>query len=132
MRIILTTVAALGVSLAASAQGSPEFRADVLPILEEHCFQCHRAPFVDERGRTRKPKGGLRLDGAGWMLQGGDEGPAVVAGQPRRSPLYVRVILPADDDDRMPQKADPLSGAHLEVLRAWIEGGADFGGERPP
>lgn len=128
MRVVMLLAAVFGVALAATGQRPSDFRSDVLPILEEHCYKCHRGSYVDEGGRTRKPKGGLRLDGAGWIRKGGDEGTALVPGEPRKSPLYFRVILPADDDDRMPQKADPLTGAQIEALRTWIDSGGDFGG----
>ena len=119
--------AVLGIGPSAAGQRAIEFRADVLPILEDRCYQCHRAAYVDEGGRTRKPKGGLRLDGAGWIAKGGDEGSVVSGGQPAKSSLYTRVVLPEDDDDRMPQKGDPLTKAQADVLREWIAGGADFG-----
>ncbi|MFV1995242.1 MAG: c-type cytochrome domain-containing protein, partial [Verrucomicrobiales bacterium] len=83
-----------------------------------------------ERGRLRKPKGGLRLDAARGILQGGGEGDAVVPGDPEGSLLYVLVGLPHDDDDVMPPDGDgePLDEAELKIVRTWIEEGATFGG----
>lgn len=115
---------ALAVAVRAQAVG---FEADVLPILRDHCFRCHRGEHTDEAGRVRRPKGGLRLDGAGWIEKGGKNGSVVVAGRPDQSPLYTRTVLPRDHDDRMPAAGDPLPAAQAEVLRRWIEGGAVFG-----
>ncbi len=109
------------------AQGGVDFAADVLPILESRCMRCHKAPYKDERGRVRKPKAGLRLDGAGWIRRGSDDGRVLAPGQPEKSLLYSLAALPADDRDRMPQKGDPLTAEELATVRQWIEGGAAFG-----
>ena len=94
---------ALGFGLAAlPAQAPVGFEADVLPILQAACFDCHRGEHTDATGRVRKPKGGLRLDGRGWILKGGKEGNVLTPGRAGQSPLYTRVVLPADHDDRMP------------------------------
>lgn len=103
------------------------FEVDVLPILKEHCFSCHRGEHTDANGRVRKPKGGLRLDGAAWIQKGGKEGAVVTPGKPEQSPLYTRTVLPADHDDRMPANGDPLSAAQAAVLKRWIEAGAKYG-----
>lgn len=103
------------------------FERQILPILDASCLQCHKASYRDARGRTRKPKSGLRLDGRGWILKGGDNGVAVVPGKPDASPLYELAALDPDDPDIMPAKGDPLTKAQLALLRRWIEEGCDFG-----
>lgn len=114
---------------AAGAQGTPrvDFAHDVLPILARSCFRCHRAPFRDERGMLRRPKAGLRLDGRGWILRGSDDHEVIVPGNPAKSLLYQLTTLPADHDDVMPAKGDPLTGEQTATLRRWIAAGADFG-----
>ncbi|MBI5850107.1 MAG: hypothetical protein HZB39_03580 [Planctomycetes bacterium] len=114
-------------SPAARSQEPVSFRTDVLPILEERCFDCHQATRTDARGRTKKHKGGLRLDGNAWILRGGDGGDVVVAGKPDDSPLLTRAELDEDDPDHMPDRGDPLTVAQLEVIRRWIASGASFG-----
>lgn len=111
----------------APAQGDVAFARDVLPILQAHCFQCHRGEYTDDTGRVRRPKGGLRLDGKTWILAGGKAGRVLTPGKAAHSPLYARTALPADDDDRMPASGDPLSTAQAAVLQRWIDGGASFG-----
>jgi len=103
-----------------------DFEKEVWPILEERCVECHKAPY-ELNGELKKPKAGLRLDGAAYIMHGGDEGPVVVANHPSRSPLYQRVILPEDDDDHMPPKGDLLTRRQKETLRKWIAQGLDFG-----
>ena len=92
-----------------------EFDGDVRPLLELHCVKCHGAD---------KQKGGLRLDTLGQAEKGGDSGPALAKGAPDKSLLLERILLPADHDDIMPPKGDPLKPAQAETLRQWIADGA--------
>lgn len=91
--------------------------ADVVePILNQRCGECHGAQMM---------KGGLRLDTFENVQKGGDGGPAVIAGNPQKSPLYSRMVLPANDDDRMPPDGEPGPSAdEIELIRWWIERGA--------
>lgn len=102
-----------------------DFEEEVWPILEERCVECHKAPFV-QNGRRKEPKAGLRLDGAGHIMAGSDDGPVIVVDHPSKSSLYQRVILPATDDDIMPPKGDPLTFNQQELIRKWIAQGVDF------
>lgn len=123
-------LAALAVPVAASAQGDKvNFEKQIWPFLEKSCVKCHKAPY-EEDGKTVKPKAGLRLDGA-WAIKAGSENGAVLkAGKSGESDLYTRTTLPEDDDDFMPPtgKADPLTAEQKELLKKWIDQGADFGG----
>ena len=94
------------------------FGAQVRPILEATCYECHGA---------ERQKGELRLDSAEAILKGGEmEGASVVAGKPEESPLYKRTVLEADHPDIMPAKGDPLTSEQTEILKAWIwQGGFD-------
>src|SRR6266481_2093708 len=58
------------------------FEKEVRPLLVEKCQKCHG---------DKKPKRGLGLTSRTRLLQGGDSGPAVVAGKPDES-LLVRAI----------------------------------------
>ena len=49
----------------------------------------------------------------------------IVAGDPTKSPLFQR-ITSADEDERMPAKADPLSAGEVALVKAWIEAGAPW------
>ena len=103
-----------------------DFEKQVLPIFQDRCMECHKAPF-EQNGRVKKPKAGLRLDGASHIVAGSEDGPVVVVDHPSQSSLYQRVILPSDDDDIMPPKGDPLSFSEQELIRKWIAQGVDFG-----
>ena len=109
-----------------SLSGVIDFKKNVWPILEERCIECHRAPY-ERNGVVKKPKAGLRLDGAAHIMYGSDESPVVVVNHPSRSSLYQRVILSPDDSDHMPPKGEPLTKSQKEILRMWIAQGVDFG-----
>ena len=53
------------------------FELKVRPVLAGTCVKCHG---------DKKASGGLRLDSRDAMIAGGDGGPAVVPGDPERSP----------------------------------------------
>lgn len=95
------------------------FSRQVAPILQARCLACHRA---------EKAKGKYRLDTFEQLLKPGSSGePSVVSGDPVKSALH-RLLIVADPDDRMPQDADPLRAAEVDLIRRWIEEGARFDG----
>src|SRR5437868_2114295 len=65
------------------AKADPAFNADVRPILQAYCTECH--------GEAAKPKGGLDLRLRRFAVAGGKSGPAVVPGKPADSLLLDRV-----------------------------------------
>ncbi|HAC90833.1 MAG TPA: hypothetical protein DCF63_09390, partial [Planctomycetaceae bacterium] len=73
------------------------FVIKIRPVLIQHCYQCHSE-------QADQVEGGLRLDlKSGWQL-GGDSGqPAIVPGDPERSPLLLS-IRHADGSSAMPPK----------------------------
>lgn len=88
----------------------------VQPILEQKCYGCHNA---------QKLKGGLRLDGMAHIRAGGEHGPVLKDSLPEASELYKRLILPENDDLRMPPKGKPqLTPQQLEIIYWWIAQGA--------
>ncbi len=110
----------VGILLAALSQDADRdfFESRVRPILVERCHACQSA-------RAEKLKGGLRLDSRTGLLKGGNSGkPAVVPGDPAKSPL-VTAIRWKDEDLRMPPKAR-LSDGEVATLEAWVRRGAVF------
>ena len=97
-----------------AASRAINFDQDVRPILAASCYSCH--------GET-KQKGGLRLDLKALALQGGDSGPAIVAGNGAGS-ILVQYVARLDPDNIMPKKGDPLTAEQVGTLRAWIDQGA--------
>lgn len=127
------TLAALAAAFSfstASAQDAVDFEKQILPILKESCFKCHEKEHEDN-GKIKKPKGGLRLDGAAVIMKGGKEYPEenVVAGKPDASWLLKTMALPESDDLAMPPegKGDRVSAENQALIKKWIEAGASFG-----
>lgn len=90
----------------------------VRPILESRCYGCHG---------ERKQKGRLRLDSKEWLLRGGKHGAVLEEGPADSSELYHRLVLPIDHDEHMPpRERDQLSLAEIDIIKAWIDGGAPF------
>src|SRR5689334_22054446 len=67
-----------------AADESEFFESKVRPVLAQHCYRCHS-------GQAKKLRGGLRLDSREAMLDGGDNGPALVPRQPEKSRLIEAV-----------------------------------------
>lgn len=114
---------------ASSAHAAIDFRKEILPLIENHCLKCHRAPH-EENGKMVKPKGDLRLDAA-WALLEGHKDIVPIKPKDAAGSDMVRVVsLPREDDEAMPpkDKGDPLTPAEIAKLKAWIAEGADFGG----
>lgn len=114
---------------AVPAHAAVDFKKEILPLIENHCFKCHRAAH-EENGKTVKPKGDLRLDAA-WALLKGHKDIVPIKPKDADGSDMVRVAsLPRDDDEAMPpkDKGEPLTAAEIAKLKAWIAEGADFGG----
>jgi hypothetical protein len=112
--LVATPVAADGVKV--------DFHREIKPILSDRCFTCHGP---DEKAR----KGKLRLDVPdGALAPRGERPAAVVPGAAARSPLYRRITA-SDTDERMPPPDSGLilSPGEIEMLRLWIDDGAEWG-----
>jgi hypothetical protein len=128
MKRILLAVSALLWTLPAFAQEKalpPEqlefFEKKVRPVLVQHCYECHSA-------KAKKLKGGLLVDSRSGMLEGGDNGPAIVPGDPENSRL-VEAIRYTNVDLKMPKKSK-LPDAIIADLTAWVKMGAPWPDEK--
>lgn len=94
-----------------------DFVRDIQPLLEQHCYRCHGA---------EKQKSGLRLDIKSEAFGGGDGyGPSLVPGESDDSPL-LELVASEDEDTRMPPSGPGLKEAEIDLIRSWIEQGADW------
>ncbi|SMP70522.1 Planctomycete cytochrome C [Neorhodopirellula lusitana] len=96
------------------------FNEQVRPILSRHCIACH-GPDEDDR------QAGLRLDTFAGATEDFGGYAAVAPGDPDASEIIVRIVTD-DEDMRMPpaDHAEPLPAEDVEILRKWIEQGADY------
>jgi hypothetical protein len=108
----------------AGASAPPiDYERDVRPILSQ-CFDCHG---------PRKAQSGLRLDLRQNALRGGDYGVVIVPGRSADSKLIKR-LTGSTVGIQMPPTG-PLPEHEIDVLRAWIDQGAEMPGraiEPPP
>ncbi|MFM8470851.1 MAG: c-type cytochrome domain-containing protein, partial [Limisphaerales bacterium] len=119
MKLTTTIFAVAALSTATSfAAAKPDFAKDIGPLLAKNCIECHG---------PEKQKGKLRLDSKEAAFKGGDSGLAgVVPGKSADSRLYKVITLPKGHDDVMPPKGEPLSKATTDLIKAWIDAGADW------
>ncbi|RFS21976.1 hypothetical protein DVR12_15130 [Chitinophaga silvatica] len=91
----------------------------VQPVLSNRCYSCHNA---------QKLKGGLRLESVELIRKGGEHGPVLKDSMPEMSELFKRLLLPENDEHRMPPKGKPgVSPNELALLQWWIAQGAPTG-----
>jgi hypothetical protein len=93
-----------------------DFAADIKPLLEASCVQCHA---------KGKIKGGLSLETRDALLKGGDTGPSLVPGKGAES-LIVHLVAGVDPDNVMPIKGTRWTPEQVGLLRAWVDQGANW------
>jgi hypothetical protein len=91
------------------------FEKSIRPVLVRECYSCH--------ARTaEKVRGGLKLDTREASRKGGDTGPAVVPGDPKKS-LLLKALRHPDEAKRMPPKKE-LPDEVVADFEKWIVMGA--------
>lgn len=115
--IELLGVAGGGALRASELSGIDYFEKHVRPVLVESCYGCHSAQA--EKGI----KGGLSLETRESVLKGGENGPALVAGDPEKS-LLIKAVRYHDADLQMPPKGKKLPDEQIEALVTWVKMGA--------
>src|SRR5688572_24554717 len=112
----MTNVVVLAGMFMGAAEGQPGdfFEKRVRPVLAEHCFSCHG---------PKKQSAGLRLDSHKALMEGSDNGPVVVPGQPDKSPLVA--ALAHTGQVKMPPKGK-LPAEAIEAFTAWVKLGAPW------
>ncbi|GDY13278.1 hypothetical protein LBMAG53_21560 [Planctomycetota bacterium] len=86
-------------------------------MLVANCYSCHSAEAL----ANKKLKGGLLLDSREAILRGGDDGPALVPGNPEKSALLMAMRW--QGDAKMPPK-EQLPKTVIEDFATWIAKGA--------
>ena len=88
------------------------FEKNVRPLLERKCYDCHSA-------KADEVKGNLRLDSLEGILKGGDNGPAVIAGDVENS-FLLRAIRYQEDDYQMPPSGR-LPDGDIAAVETWVK-----------
>ena len=93
------------------AEPTHDFKSEILPIFERHCFECH--------GNGNR-EGELDLQTLAGVRAGGHSGSPLLAERLEQSELFLRVTS-TSDGYRMPKKGEPLSPEEIKTLAAWIQ-----------
>ncbi len=97
------------------ARGAEIFKKSVRAVLIAQCLKCHGGA---------KTEGELDITDRDRLLKGGDHGPALVPGDPKKSLLYLMVAhakKPA-----MPYKEPKLADESIRQIGTWIENLAPY------
>ncbi len=100
-----------------NAKSEEDFETKVRPLLVEKCHSCHG---------PKEQEGGLRLTQRAEVLRGGDNGPAIVIGEPEKSLLIQAIGY--QGDLKMPPDGK-LSDTQIATLTRWVKNGAAWPAE---
>lgn len=104
-------------SLKAISTDSIRVYTDILePIIENNCVACHN---------SENYKGGLVLESYSDLFKEADYAVPLVAGKPYSSEIFTRVNLPEHNEKSMPPRGTGFNYTDIEILKYWIETGAD-------
>ncbi len=118
---------ALCVQISACGRNEISFSADVQPILEIACLECH-----NESGEG-VAMSGFSVASYESVMKGTDLGPVVIAGSSISSNLYRVIAGKTDPEIRMPPhheeawadgRGTPLADDEIAIIAAWIDQGA--------
>src|SRR5688500_3439379 len=112
---ILAPATFLIAGLAAAAPRPASLPDQALDILTRRCFQCHGGSKIS----------GLDLRTRAAALAGGAHGAGITPGKPEASPVHTFVT--GAGGKQMPPSG-PLPRAEQELLKRWIEAGAEWPG----
>ncbi len=104
--------AALEAATATPAPAPAPATTAAMRVVRDNCLSCHN---------PEKHKGGLNLSSRKGFLAGGDGGPAVVKGNPEKSPIYKALL--ADADPHMPPRQQ-LAPRQIQFVKDWVIAGA--------
>lgn len=100
-------------TLPAASLAEVDFAHQVMPVLQEHCAECHTG---------KKKKGGLAMNTRAELLEGSEFGDVVTSGDAADS-LMIELIHSTDDDEWMPPKGPRLNPQEIAILEKWINEG---------
>ncbi len=111
----------LGISGYAAAEEVLDYKAEVLSIMKENCWDCH--------SNENEVKGNVDLDPATLADQIGPYN-IIRPGNPDESGFVERLKLDESHNDFMPRKGSRLSRREIAAIEAWIAAGAIIDAEQ--
>ncbi|HZN36084.1 MAG TPA: c-type cytochrome domain-containing protein [Pirellulaceae bacterium] len=103
--------ACLLAGLASAQDAKTQFEKTVRPLFERKCFQCHSS-------KADELKGNLKLESIELIKKGGDQGPAVVAGD--KDSFLLRAIRYEVEDFQMPPSGR-LEDKDIALIEKWVK-----------
>lgn len=100
-------------------EGAISFSRDVRPLLIINCLECHNDDSAAENGN-------LSLETRKKALTTGNHPPVIVPGSPDESLLITALTVEGMHYGSMPPTPDKIWGVRMEILRRWIEEGAEW------
>ena len=117
-----TKTTGLAVALIATAGFSGCSRhltyADVAPILQQRCAECHAA------GKEGTLKSGFSVESYETVMKGTNLGPVIVKGSSESSSLYRMVAGLTHPSIHMPHGKTSLTDDQIKTIETWIDQGA--------
>jgi predicted CXXCH cytochrome family protein len=95
--------------------GTPHFKSEILPILEQHCGKCHN---------PGNRLGGFVVTDHRSIMISGDHAPDVIHGNPDASLLVQKLKGTQTVGVRMPIDTPPLSDEQIQLIADWVKTGA--------
>ncbi len=95
------------------ALAAVDFAHQVVPILKQHCADCHLG---------EKKKGSLSMNTRKSLLEGSENGAVVSVGHADKSSL-IEALTSTDKDKMMPPKGERVKPEQIQVLKQWINEG---------
>ncbi len=109
-----------------SARADVDFAHQIVPILRQHCAECHTGDAK---------KGGFSINDHSSLLAGSESGSMVTVGKSDESYL-IELVMSTDPDVQMPPKGARLTNKEVAILRKWIDEGlkweSGFAFKKPP
>ncbi len=104
------TGSSAGETMAAQPAAGVSFAAQIAPMFQARCTECHGGP---------EPQEGLNLSTYEGAMAGSEYGTVIEAGNVDGS-----LIIDFVESGDMPKEGDPVTPEELELLRSWIAEGA--------
>ena len=117
----------LSVQLSGCGQSTVSYAADVHPIFQRHCLECHN------RSGEGVAASGFSVQDYASVMKGTNFGPVVVPGSSISSTLYLLIAQKTAPEIQMPPqhpeslaegRGTALSEKEIEIVAAWIDQGA--------
>ena len=101
--------------LAACGEKEISYKADIQPILQQYCVECHA------EGGKGYEKSGLLLTSYEGVMKGTRFGSIIKPGDALSSTLIMLVEGRADPSIKMPHGKESLPKEKIELLKQWVK-----------